>query len=179
MWYPVSDIVTGEPVSEADAQAQIFADEDDFEVSIEMLIASARAHVEAYCNRQFATHAMAWACDGFGDFRRLPAAPATAITAISYLNPAGEETTLDAANYILRADGMEPWIALADGAQWPQRQPGSRVTVVGIFGGCPPDVKHAMLLLIGDGFTTRENVARPVWTAVDALLANHRRGAWV
>ncbi|NPD15749.1 hypothetical protein HOY34_11100 [Xinfangfangia sp. D13-10-4-6] len=181
MWYPVADEVTVESVTDAEAlaQAQLDPDDTDFAASIAMLIAAARAHVEAYCNRQFAEHAMVWACDSFTDLRRLPAAPAKDITAISYVDVAGEEQMIEAQAYILRADGLSPWIAHADGRPWPAAKHGSRITVTGTFGGdCPPDVKHAMLLLIGDGFTIRENVARPVWTAVDALLANHRRGAW-
>lgn len=179
MWYPVSDEVASEPVSMVDAQAQVFADEEDFDTSIEMLISSARAHVESYCNRQFAAHSMVWACDSFADLRRLPAAPATEITGIAYVDLAGDHQALDPTAFTLRADGLDPWIAAAAGVQWPQIQPGSRITITGTFGGtCPADVKHAMLLLIGDGFTLRENTSRPVWTSVDALLANHRRGAW-
>lgn len=179
MWYPVSDTVAVEPVTRADAQAQIFADETDFNASLDMLIASARGHVESYCNRLFADHSMVWTCDSFADLSRLPAAPAKAITSISYKNQDGETEALSPDVYELRADGLDPEIAKRDGQSWPDQLRGSRVTITGTFGGvCPPDVKHAMLLLIGDGFTTRENVGRPVWTAVDAILANHRRGAW-
>lgn len=179
MWYPVSDSVATEPVTRADAQAQVAADEADFNTSLDMLIAAARAHVEGYCNRLFASHAMAWTCDGFSDFGRLPAAPAVSISAITYVDADGSGQTLGAEVYDLRQDGLEPRITLKAGQSWPAIQPGSRITVNGVFGGhLPHDVKHAILLLVGDGFTTRENVARPVWTAVDALLANHRRGAW-
>lgn len=179
MWYPVSDSIVAEPVSTADAQAQAFEDQDEFETSIEMLIASARAHVEAYCNQLFAAHTMTWECDGFGDFARLPAAPAVSVSEIRYRDMEGEPQVVDPAVYSLRPDYPAPRIILKRGHAWPRIEAGSRVAIDGAFGGmCPPDVKHAMLLLIGDGFTARANGARPAWTAVDALLANHRRGAW-
>ena len=86
---------------------------------------------------------------------------------------------LDPDTYQLRADGLMPKVDLRPSQTWPQVMQGSRIEIAGTFGGdCPQDVKHAMLLLIGEDGTTRANAARPVYTAVDALLANHRRGAW-
>lgn len=179
MWYPVSDTITTEPVKRSDAQAQVSADEVDFDTTLDMLIASARAHVEAYCNRAFADHAMVWACDSFEDLARLPMAPAKSITKISFIDREGAEQTVSAATYRLNADGLEPSISLQRGQVWPVVGAGERIEVSAAFGGdCPADVKHAMLLLIASGFTAKENEERPQWTAVDALLANHRRGAW-
>lgn len=179
MWYPVSETVPTEPISLSEAQNHVFADEGDFTGSLEALIAAARAHVEAYCNRIFADRSMVWACDSFADFARLPAAPVISVTSIIYTNQDGETEALAPEVYDLRRDGFNAWVVRRHGQTWPQTQPGSQITLTAQFGGpCPPDVKHAMLLLIGDGFTTRGNAQRPVWTAVDALLANHRRGAW-
>lgn len=179
MWYPVSDTITAEPIERSDAQAQVSADEVDFDTTLDMLIASARAHVEAYCNRAFAPHEMIWACDSFEDLARLPMAPAAAVTEITYIDPNGEEQTLPEVVYRLNADGLSPSISLRRGQVWPAISHGERIKVSASFGGdCPADVKHAMLLLIASGFTAKENDERPSWTAVDALLANHRRGAW-
>lgn len=179
MWYPVSDVVENEPVSVDDARFQIFSDEDDFDATLGMLIGSARAHVERYCNRQFAVHGMVWACDSWGDLSRLPAAPLVGDVEITYTDADGAVQSLDADIYQVRKDGLDPHIALAAGAAWPVIAPSSRITLTAKFGGgTPDDVKHAMLLLIADGFTARENAVRPSWTTVDALLSNHRRGAW-
>ncbi len=179
MWYLVSDIVSGEPVSKEAAQLQVFEDQPEYDAKIEGLITAARAHVEAYCNRQFAAHAMVWECDSFADFARLPAAPAVSVTSISYVDPDGEVLTLPTERYVLRGQTHNPMIIPAPGEVWPQIARGSVITLTASFGGnCPPDVTNAMLLLIGDGFTVSENAARPAWTTVDALLTNHRRGAW-
>lgn len=179
MWYPVSDTIAAEPIERSDAQAQVKADEADFDTTLDMLVASARAHVEAYCNRAFAAHEMVWACDSFEDLARLPMAPATEVTKISFINSDGDEQIVPAETYRLNADGLEPSISLRRGQVWPIASHGERIEVSASFGGeCPADVKHAMLLLIASGFTVKENEERPQWTAVDALLANHRRGAW-
>jgi uncharacterized phiE125 gp8 family phage protein len=179
MWYPVADEVAAEPVTLDEAKAHLRTDLDVEDALIEGLIFASRAHVEAYCNQMFAAHAMTWACDSFSDLSRLPAAPAISITSIGFINLDGEAQTLLAGVYILRPDGLNPNIALVPGQSWPQIQPGSRITLTGEFGAnCPKDVKHAILLLIGDDGEARGNTARPVWTTVDALLSNHRRGAW-
>lgn len=179
MWHPAADEVTAEPVTLEEAKAQLRADLDDEHALIEGLIAAARAHVEAYCNQMFAAHAMTWACDGFADLSRLPAAPAISVTSIGYVDLSGEAQTLPVEVYALRPDGLNPNVTLTPGQAWPQIQAGSRITLIGEFGAsCPKDVKYAILLLIGEDGEDRGNKARPVWTTVDALLSNHRRGAW-
>lgn len=179
MWYPVSDTVVSEPIGLAEARIQTQIDEADFDGNLSMLVASARAHVERYCGRSFASHQMTWSCDAFADLDRLPAAPLTEVDRIEYTDAEGVTLTLDPATYVPRPDGLSPAVVLAPGQSWPQTQPGSRIALTAKFGGdVPPDVLHAMLILVSEGFTSRENVARPVWTAVDALLCNHRRGIW-
>ncbi|CAM3091883.1 hypothetical protein PANO111632_02640 [Paracoccus nototheniae] len=181
MWYPVSDEITLEAVDLEDARFQLrLSDgEDDFDANVFMLVKSARAHVEAYCSRAFAAHSMVWACDGFGDLCRLPMGPASSIASIGYTDPDAVAQTVPGTVYQFRADGLEPSIALRPGQRWPSIQPGTRITVTGTFGGqCPDDVKHAMLLLIEEGFDPLENKTLPIMSRVDALLANHRRGCW-
>ena len=179
MWYPVSDTVGTEPIGLDEAEAQVMSSEGDFHVSLDMALNSARSQAEQYCNRQFALHDMVWRCDSFADFARLPAAPAVEIESITYTDVDGAVQTLAAEVYELRADGLDPSIALQHGETWPAIRTGSRITVTGTFGGdVPPDVRHAMLIMIADAFGVRESAARPAFTTVDALLANHRRGAW-
>lgn len=181
MWYPVSDEITLDAVALEDArfQVRLSPGEDDFDWNLQMLIDSARGYVEAYCSRAFATHSMVWACDSFADFARLPMGPAVAISAIAYVDTEGEAQTVDPAVYELRPDGLEPMIALRPAQRWPRACPGARITVTGTYGGqCPDDVKNAMLLLIEEGFEPFDGRPLPVMSRVDALLANHRRGAW-
>lgn len=179
MWYPVSDEVTTEAVTSAVVAGYLGVNEDELTSEIGFLVFAARAHVEAYCNRSFAAHLMTWECDRFADFSRVPAAPLLSITEISFVDLAGEAQVLDQGAFTIRADGLDPKIVLNHGAVWPQIQQGSRICITGTFGDATPDdVKHAILLLVGNADWDRENEARPAWTVVDGLLSNHRRGAW-
>lgn len=179
MWYPVSDVVSEEPITLAEASQHAYAEEDDFVATVTMLIASARAHAERYCNRQFASHAMIWACDSFDDLERLPAAPLVSVTSIAYVDEDGADQTLSGSIYDVRADGLDPNVVLVDGEAWPEIKSGSRITLTGVFGDdLPPDVKHGMLVLIASGFSVREDEERPEWSFVDSLFSNYRRGAW-
>lgn len=180
MWYPSTVTVAPsvEPVTLAEAQDQCFAPEDEFDVTLTRLIKSAREHVEKYCNARFAEQTIMSECDSFADFARLPEGPLKSVTSITYADAAGNEQVLDASVYEARKDGLEPSIALKYGQVWPRIRFGSRITLTAIYGGSVPEsVKHAMLLFIDDAFNNRANAKLDDWTALDALLCNHRRGA--
>ena len=109
MWYPATVTVaaTAEPVSLVEAKrhvhAEDFADEDP---QLGMLIASARAHVEKYCNVRLATQTVTIKCDGFCDMARLPIAPVQSVTSITYIDTAGAPQTLSTDVYELWADDL-------------------------------------------------------------------------
>ena len=180
MWYPLK--VTApptEPVStvEAKRQSNIFHDDDD--ALIDGYIAAARDHVERYCGTPLATQTVEVKCDGFCDFARLPSAPVQSVTSVVYIDTDGAEQTLAGSAYELRNDGLEASIVRKYGQQWPAIQPQSRITLTAVVGysALPASIKHAMLLWIAEAYEQRENAAAPSWTAFDALLCNHRRGA--
>lgn len=177
-WYPVAPVTPAvEPVSLAQAKAQcrvIGTDEDD---ALDLYIASARAHAEAYCSAAFAERTLVTHCDSFTDMARLPFAPVNSVTSIEYIDVAGAAQTLSATIYELRADGLDAAIVLKPGAAWPAVKPGSRITLTASVGTVPPDeVLHAMLLFIADSFDRREHAKAGDWTSLDSLLCNHRRG---
>ena len=183
MWYPaaIDTPPAGEPVTAAEVKAQAIVDHTDDDGLIARLIEAARSYVEAYCGIRLAKRTLTIPCDGFGDFDRLPEAPVQSITAIKYIDPAGDEQTLAGTVYELRqcADGLESAIALKPGQRWPAIQPQSRIAVtapVG-YGTVPAAIKHAMLMWIAEAYAKRENGAQEKWTAFDALLCNFRRGA--
>lgn len=181
MWHLVSqDELVSPPVTleQARAQVRLSPDMTEFDPTLQMLIDSALSHCEAYCNRAFAERDMTWGADGFADLARLPMAPCTAIGSIGYQDMAGAAQAVPEAVYELRPGIFDAAAVLRVGAVWPRHRPGSRITLAGTFGGaCPPDVRHAMLLLIEEGFEPAER--RPDYSArVASLLCNHRRGAW-
>ena len=176
-WHSVVPVAPAvEPVSLAQAKLQcrvIGTDEDD---TLDLYIASARAHAEAYCGVAFAERALVAHCDSFTDLARLPFAPVNSVTSIEYVDPAGSIQSLPVSVYELRADIFESAVVLKPGQAWPAIQQGSRVTLTASVGAAPPDdVLHAMLLFIADSFDRREHAKVGDWTSLDSLLCNHRR----
>ncbi|MDO5643692.1 MAG: hypothetical protein Q4G26_15070 [Paracoccus sp. (in: a-proteobacteria)] len=124
--------------------------EDDFLPQLQMLIASARAHAEAYCNQRLAEREIALTCDSFGDLARLSVTPLRQIKTLTYTDVSGADHEVDAADMRVSGDGASvEFLASAPRGV-------SRIMLCGVFGGqVPDDVKHAMLLLIGDGFKAK------------------------
>lgn len=175
MWYtPTVTVEPGnEPVTLQEAKRQVraedFADDDAY---LQDLIAVARSHVEGYCGARFASQTVEIECDDFADFAHVSVSPITSVSGIEYVDTGGEPATVGEDVYELRGNA----IVLTHGKSWPARQPKSLITAtleVGFF-ECPPAVKHAMRLWIADAYANRENAAAPEWTALDALLCNHR-----
>lgn len=182
MWYPstVTEAPPVEPVTlvQAKDQCGILSAETYFDAKINFLIKAARSHAEEYCNARWAEQTIVSECDSFADFERLSEGPLKSVTSISYVDPAGETQTVDAAGYEAHKDGLEPSIGLKSGQVWPHILFGSRITLTAVYGGSVPEsVAHAMLLFIADAFHRRENSRQEDWTVLDALLCNHRRGA--
>jgi len=180
MWYEAS-ITTpaaAEPVTSAEAKAQLRIDTSDDDTLVARLIAGARDYVEKYCNCRFASQTITVKCDSFADMSRFPEAPVSSITSITYVDTAGATQTLSSDVYELRSDGMESAIALKFGKVWPAIQSGSRIAVVAVvgFSTIPPAVKDAILLVIAERYDNREPTQVNDFSTVDALLANYRRG---
>ncbi|MBY3255575.1 hypothetical protein HFO09_07700 [Rhizobium laguerreae] len=180
MWYPPKVTqAPNEPISREEAKRQCVVLHDDDDALFEALISAARDHVERYCNTPLATQTVELKCDAFCDFDRLPLAPAQSVTSIAYVAADGTDAEVDIADIEERFDGLEASVVPAYGKQWPVPRNGSRITLTAIVGytALPPSIRHAMLLWIADAYEQRENKELPGWTAFDALLCNHRRGA--
>jgi uncharacterized phiE125 gp8 family phage protein len=185
-WFPPTIIVapTTEPVTLAQAKDQcgVLTAETIFDNQITALIKSARAHVEKYCAVRFAEQTIEVECESFCDMARLPEAPLKTLTSITYVDLDGAPQTVPDTVYDVHKDGLEPSISLKYGQAWPSIRNGSRIKLTGIFGGSTPEnVQHAMRMLIGHWFLTREavnigNIVSKVDIAVDDLLCNDRRG---
>lgn len=185
MWYPaaVSSPAT-EPVSLSQAKAHLRVDHSDDDAVISGMVKVARSHIENACATRFATRAsVTMKCDSFTDFSRLPEAPVSGVSFITYIDTTGTSQTLPTSIYELRADGVEVGIVLKADQTWPTIQPGSRITVVADVGysAAPEEIGFAMLLLISQWYDNRAAVsvgetASELPFAVNALISNHRRG---
>lgn len=187
MWYPAS-IVTpaaGEPVTADQVKAQCRIDDTASDTLITRLIAVARAAVEARCGTRLVQQTISAKCDRFEDLARLPFGPVKSITSINYVDADGTEQTVATTVYEARIDGLDAAIVLKRDQSWPSIGFNSRITVVAVVGyeTIPPDLTHAMLLLIGGWFENREESVigvtvdnLPDSLSVDSLLINHRLG---
>lgn len=187
MWHPalITTPAVAEPVTLEQAKAQsrvVFTNDDTL---INRLIAAARSHVEAYCGTRLASQTVSIKCDGFSDFARLSESPVQSVSSVSYVDSAGATQTLSTDVYELRSDGLEAAIVLKYGQAWPSIRQGSRITVAAVVGyaAVPPAIAHAMLLLIGAWYESREESvigiitsSLPASVSFDALLSNFRRG---
>lgn len=185
MWYPATVAAPGtEPITLTQAKAQLRVDGSDEDTILAALIAAARAHLESSCGVRFAARTGAtMKCDAFADLARLPEAPVTSITSITYIDTDGAAQTLSTDVYELRADGVEAAVVLKYNQSWPAIQLGSRITVTAAIGysTAPSDITHAMLMLTSHFYDNRSAVAVGETAAefpfaVNALICNHRRG---
>lgn len=195
-----------EPVTLAQAKAHLrvdFTEEDDL---IAALITVAREIVENILNRSIYTQTWKLTLDSFPyptsfetiapDERNpyqyilkkfaiyVPQGGVTAIDSIQYLSPSGMRT-VDSSLYRVDTNAKPCRIMPIDGFTWPVVEytaPGC-VEVTFTAGSyddttCPQSIRHAMLLLIGHLYASREAVTSEnlvtVPFAVDALLSPYK-----
>jgi uncharacterized phiE125 gp8 family phage protein len=186
MWYPATVSAQGSAVIDlSEAKAHLRVDFDDDDAIISGLIFSAQSHVEKYCGIRLSSQTIVAKCDSFDDMARLPEAPVSSVSSITYIDTDGASQTLATSVYEVRADQLEVSVVLKYGQLWPSIQPGSRITLTAVVGyaSVPDTIRHAMLLLIGSWYENREaasaaSASMPFApSAFDALLANERRYA--
>ena len=185
MWYPAAVAApTTEPITLAQAKAQLRVDHSDDDSVITAMTKAARAHIEAACAVRFAARTgVTIKCDSFEDMARMPESPVASITSITYLDTTGTSQTLAGTVYELRSDGLDAGIVLKSGQTWPATQPGSRITVTAAIGYAiaPEDIQHAMLMLTAHFYDNRAtvnvgNITSELPFTVNAMICNHRRG---
>lgn len=160
MWYPatVTQAPASEPVTlaEAKAQLQIAVSDTSKDDGLSLYIKAARAWVQNYCGVKLVTQTISATCSAFADFERVAEAPIQSVTAINYVDPAGDAQVLSAAVYDLRKEGLAPSIALKATHTWPSILAGSRIEAVMVAGyetgKMPEDIKLAILLAVTKAF---------------------------
>lgn len=172
MWL-IPKIAAGtNPVTLQEAKRQVRAEDfSDDDAYLETLLAAALDHAEKYCGAQFALRHFEVQATAWGDLCRLPLTP-VADPVLNYVDLGGNVAAVDTGVYDLR----DAAIVLKPGNSWPAAQYGSLITLTGNtgFAECPPAVKHAMLLWLDEAYGNRASAELAEWTALDALLCNHR-----
>jgi uncharacterized phiE125 gp8 family phage protein len=149
-----------EPVSLTEVKNQLrvttTADDDSFRA----FIAAARRRVENFLGKTLITSTWELKVDDFSTEICLPMSPIQSITSVEYVDTDGNPQTLDAANYQFDRGGR---LRASYGNTWPTaREQMDAVTVTYIAGELhagyiPPDIRHAILLIIGAADIAREN----------------------
>lgn len=161
-----------EPVTLAQAKAQIRIDHDSEDDFLNLLIEAARQMLERDTQTQLVTATWTLTRDRLpawpskSDRLTLPKAPLQSVTSVKYVDTDGTLQTFAAANYHVNTDCRPPEIVLADGASWPADIDSGRpdaLQVLGVFGfgdaaDVPAFAKLAILLLVGHWFNNREAV---------------------
>lgn len=176
MQFKVITAVTTEPVTTAEAKLHLRVDGDDDDDLIAALIIAAREAAEHYTGRALAPQTLEAALHCFpdheGEHIDLPRPPVASITSVKYTDTAGDEQTIDAADYALSAYGESRRIAPTYGNYWPSTQDipdAVRVRYVTGHGATVSEtipfphlkaVKSALLLMIGWLYDNRGDDAR-------------------
>jgi uncharacterized phiE125 gp8 family phage protein len=191
MWTaPVVTVAAAsEPIDTVSAVEHLRAQGAGAETEIDRLVAVARAYVESHTGTRLITQTLALRCDEWADLDSLPVAPVQSITSISYVDTDGATQTLAGSVYEARLYGLAPSIVLKFDQIWPTIRMGTLITVTAVVGygaaaNVPPDLIHALKLLLGDFYQFRETAqadqsgsAYPVAAPVSAILTNHRKYA--
>jgi uncharacterized phiE125 gp8 family phage protein len=191
MWTaPVVTVAaSAEPLDTVSAVEHLRAQGAGAESEIARLVSAARAYVENYTGTRLITQTLALRSDDWADLENLPVAPVQSITSISYVDTDGATQTLAGSVYDARLYGLAPTIVLKFNQVWPTIQMGSLITVTAVVGygaaaDVPPDLIHALKLLLGDFYQFRETAqadqsgsSYPVAAPVSAILANYRKYA--
>lgn len=148
---------TEEPVTLAEAKAQLRVDWADEDTQINSYILAAREYVEGFQNRALVTQTWDLWLDGWPCIDRfsMPLPPLQSVTTIKYYDTDNAEATLATTEYFVD-DKSEPGrIVLAYGKSWPSTnlRPANGVAVrfvagYGLAAAVPQKVKQAMLLLV-------------------------------
>ncbi|MBB3142822.1 head-tail connector protein [Halomonas organivorans] len=162
-------------------EAESYTAEDGL---IQALIDAAYRHAEERTRQVFQQVERTLALDGFpaGDGAiALPWTPVASVDSVDYIDPAGTNQSLDANALRLDARPLYPTLAPQWGSEWPSTidEPES-VTLTATTGPdtTPPDVRAALLLLIGHFYENREavaigTIATDIPLGVEMLLAPH------
>lgn len=152
---------TEEPVTLARAKRHLRIDHDEEDSNITAAISGARKYAETHTSRYFLEQTVrmklaGWPCDGV--IRLEPFGPneVTEIAGFTYLDVAGDEQTVDAADYQAEFSANPPEIAPAPNTVWPVVEYGRRWPVaidltVGAASAADLDerIGQAILLTLG------------------------------
>lgn len=172
------------PFTIEEAKQHLRVDHDDDDEIIEVYMAAATSAIDGpYGLLKKAVIAQTWevAFDAFPTAEiRLPLMPLLTLDSVKYVDEAGDLQTVDPSAYEVDTFSDYGWVVPTD--SWPTPMATINAVTVRWTAGstvCPPDIRAAMLLMLGHLYQNREAVggaaAHEVPLGVKALCAGHRR----
>lgn len=156
---------TEEPITLAEAKANLRVVFDDEDADITRMIRAARQMAEERLNRALMPQVLAFAADEFCGPLRVPRPPLREVDSIKYVDTNGVEQTLTGTVYILDDFVDPPMISAAYGTPWPTTRAQAGAVVVQYQAGyadaasVPEPIRQWMLLAINAFYEHRSAVA--------------------
>lgn len=157
---------------------------DDDDAYLQSLAAVAVSWIETWLGIAIASQTWEFVIDDFSDGVVIPIVPISSIQSIVYDDKNGAETPLDGVRSFNTGTNSRAYALPPIGNDWPEvsGEPGAvRVTFVAGGGTVKPQIKHAVLLLVGGWYENRESVSEKAPTeipySVEALLLPLRNWA--
>ncbi|MBB2819001.1 head-tail connector protein [Rhizobium phaseoli] len=176
---PASPVVS---LEEAKRHLRVLHDDDN--ADIEAFIAAAIAAIEGPNGIGIALSPQTWrmSLDHFPCEIVIPLGPVTAVTSVAYTDAAGSPATVSGLRYDLDSSPLRIWPARD--TTWPTIycEPGAvKVTFVCGYATLPPDLRAAILLLVGHFYERREAVTTDLKAVdlpmgVSSILERYRVG---
>jgi uncharacterized phiE125 gp8 family phage protein len=177
------------PITLAEVKEQLRIEHADDDVLITRLIAVAVSYTDVTGALGHAMIAQKWA-QWFGPNPtqqvRLALGPVTSVTAVKYYDENGDLQTDTLSNYQVTGTGFATYVEPKSGFNWPTTQQRSDAIKIEYQIGygtsandVPQGIRHALMMLIGHWYDTRENTMMDELNNVpfgfDALIGMHRR----
>lgn len=164
--YKVTNAPSVEPVSLAEAKAQLRVTDTTEDDLITSQIQTSREWCEIYENRAYCTQTITAHFNYFGEKMLLPINPVISIDSITYIDNSGNVQTLDSSQYQVDNYSVPAFVYPAYGINYPNvRAIHNTITINYIAGyddnpsvieGVPSRVKSAIKLLVAHYFENRE-----------------------
>lgn len=160
-------------------RAEFYADDDAY---IEALVAAATRNSERWLGISIANQVWDMRLDGFPDGKIvLPRSPLVSVDDLEYDNEFNVSTPYNSFREFGVGAETSGYIMPAIGQDWPATngEPESvRITFTAGLAASAPDIKHAILLLVGDWFEHREDAyaaaTKSMPNGATALLMTYR-----
>lgn len=154
---------TEEPITLAEAKANLRVVFDDEDADITRMIRAARQMAEERLNRALMPQVLAFGADGFCGALRVPRPPMRQIDSITYIDSDGTPQAL--VDYLVDGFADPPLISAAPGSSWPSTRAQSGAVVVQYEAGyedaasVPEPIRQWMFLAIGAFYEHRTAIA--------------------